>query len=137
VVLPDSNLTGAVTVALTRAGYTVQSPDTPAEGVAMLEQGFDVVVTARTGVGEGDENLYQRIGRMGSEGRRAIFLVLIGDEFRTGDGTQAWCVLADLVMKPADVAAADRFVRGVVAERKRVYKAFDEGWRRVEEQKRR
>ena len=61
--------------------------------------------------------------------------MLIGDEFRTGDGTQAWSVLADLVMKPADVGAADRYVRAIVAERRRVYQAFNEAWKRMEEAK--
>ena len=135
VVLTDRNLTGAMTVALTRAGYNVQSPETPAEGAALLDQGFDVVVTTRT-AGEGQDNIYQRIGRLTPEARRGVFLLLVGDEFRTGDGTQAWAVLADLVMKPTDVAAgAERYLRAVAGERRRVYQAFNEAWQKVEADK--
>ena len=36
--------------------------------------------------------------------RRRVFLVLVGDEFKTGDGTQAWAAMADLVVTSRDAA---------------------------------
>jgi hypothetical protein len=54
------------------------------------------------------EGLWQRCARLTPDARRRIFLVLIGDDFRTADGTQAFGALADLVINPKDAATVGR-----------------------------
>jgi len=132
VALP-TNHASAMTLVLTRLGYGVDTFDDAAEGGRLLEQGvYDVVATARAAGTLQRESLYQRIARLGGDARRRIFLVLAGDEFKTGDGAQAWACQADLVVNSKDVSSVDTVFRSVLAERNRVYQAFLEARRRFE-----
>jgi predicted Zn finger-like uncharacterized protein len=124
---------GSITLVLTRLGYGVDTFDDAAEGGRLLEQGvYDVVATARVAGNAQRESLYQRIARLGGEARRRLFLVLVGEEFKTGDGTQAWACQADLVVNSKEVSSVDSVFRSVLAERNRVYQAFNEAQRRFE-----
>ncbi len=60
-------------------------------------------------------------------------MILIGDEFKTGEGTQAFLVVADLVLHSRDAGTADQVIRSTVAERKRLYQAYDEARKRFDE----
>jgi predicted Zn finger-like uncharacterized protein len=133
IALPEKSHAGAMTLVLTRLGYQVDTFDDPAEGGRLLEQGvYDVVVTARIAGTAMKESLYQRIARLGGDARRSLFLVLVGDEFKTGDGTQAWACQADLVVNSREAAASDSVFRSVFAERNRIYQVFLEARKRFE-----
>lgn len=133
VALPDRARAGAMALPLTRLGYQVDTVDNPEEGARLLEQGvYDLVVTTRAPAAGGRESLYQRISRLSADGRRRIFLVLVGDEFKTGDGTQAWAVMADLVIAARDVPNADATLLPTLAERTRLYQVFLDARKRLE-----
>jgi predicted Zn finger-like uncharacterized protein len=134
VALPDRSLSAAITVVLTRQGYQVDTLDDWEEGARLIEQGvFNLVTTSRLAAAAGKgETLYQRINRMSPEGRRGIFVVLLGDEFKTGDGTQAWAALADLVINSRDAASADAVLRSSLSERTRLFQVFLDARRRHE-----
>jgi hypothetical protein len=131
VALPDRALAGALTQPLVQLGYVAEVLDTAEEGGRMLEDGlFDVVIASRAATVPGaPETLHQRILRLTPAARRRIFLVLAGDEFRTGDGTQAFALQADLVVNPRDAAAAEVPLLRAMAERARLYQAFSEARR--------
>jgi predicted Zn finger-like uncharacterized protein len=134
VALPDRSLAGALTQPLTRLGYTAEVLDTPEEGGRMIEEGiFEVVFAGRASAVPGhSETLYERITRLPPAARRRIFLVLVGDEYKTGDGTQAFVVQADLVVNPRDAAGVEAPLRNSMAERGRLYQAFNDAHRRHE-----
>lgn len=133
IALPEKSHAGAMTLVLSRNGFEVDTLDDAAEGGRLLEQGvYDVVVTARLAGTAMKESLYQRISRLGSEARRNVFLILVGDEFKTGDGTQAWACQADLVVNSREAASVDSVFRGAMAERNRLYKVFLEARKRFE-----
>jgi predicted Zn finger-like uncharacterized protein len=133
VALPDRTRAGAMALPLTRLGYQVDTVDNADEGARLLEQGvYDLVVTTRAPAAAGRESLNQRIGRLSAEGRRRIFLVLVGDEYKTSDGTQAWSVLADLVINARDVPNADAALLPTLAERTRLYQVFLDARKRQE-----
>jgi CheY-like chemotaxis protein len=131
--LPDAAQAAALSQTLTRQGYVVDGFDEAGEAARLLEQGvYAVVVTSKaTAVGKG-ETLLQRVARLNPEGRRRIFLVLVGDEFKTGDGTQAFAAMADLVLSGRDAAQADAPLRNTMAERARLYQMFSDARRRFE-----
>jgi predicted Zn finger-like uncharacterized protein len=133
--LSDRGVAGAITVTLTRLGHQVDNVDDPEEGSRLLEQGvYGLVVTSRAGVaGAKGENLFQRISRLSPENRRRIFLVLVGDEYKTGEGLQAWTTASDLVLNGRDAGTADAVIRGMQNERQRLYQAFLDARRRFEE----
>ncbi|HJS58159.1 MAG TPA: zinc-ribbon domain-containing protein [Vicinamibacteria bacterium] len=133
VALPDKGQAASASAMLARLGFEVETLDDASEGGRLLEQGvYDVVVTARMAAQGTRESLYQRIGRMPSEPRREMMLVIVGDEFKTGDGTQAWACLADLVVNSREVGTADSHFRSVSAERARVYQPFKEARKRLD-----
>jgi hypothetical protein len=70
---------------------------------------------------------------MPPDSRRRVFVILAGEEFKTGDGTQAWAVLADLVVAARDAAMCDNAIRTVMAERNRLFQVFIDAKRRHEE----
>lgn len=133
VALADAGPAAAIGQALGRLGYVVDTFDDSGESFRLLEQGvYAVVVTSRATAAAGKETLLQRIGRLNPEGRRRLFLVLVADEFKTGDGTQAFAAVADLVLNGRDAAGADAALRSTMAERTRLYQLFSETRRRFE-----
>lgn len=123
-----------VHAALEKLGYHVDTVDDVEEGARLLEQGaYELAVTARDTAAAGrPATLSQRILRLPPEARRRVFVVLVGDEFRSGDGTQAWSAQADLVLSTADAARAEGLVRATLAERRRLYQPFLDARRRIE-----
>jgi len=133
VALTDRAQAGAMALPLTRLGYQVDTVENAEEGARLLEQGvYDLVVATRAAAGAGRESLYQRLSRLSPEGRRRIFVVLVGDEFKTGDGTQAWAVMADVVVAGRDIPNADAVLLPALAERTRLYQVFTDARKRFE-----
>lgn len=133
--LPDRGMAGAITVTLTRLGYQVDNIEDPDEGAHLVEQGiYTLVATTRSAAaGPRGENLYQRTNRLSPDNRRRIFLALVGDEYKSGDGTQAWTTVADLVLNGRDVGNADAILHNTFAERARLYQVFLDARRRFEQ----
>ena len=133
VALADRAHAGAMTLPLTRVGYQVDTVENPDEGARLLEQGvYDLVVATRAQGAPGRESLHQRLNRLSPDGRRRIFVVLVGDEFKTGDGTQAWAVMADLVISTRDIPTADAVLLPTLAERTRLYQVYNDARKRQE-----
>ena len=133
VALTDRAQAGAMALPLTRLGYQVDTVENAEEGARLLEQGvYDLVVATRSPAAAGRESLYQRLNRLSPERRRRIFLVIVGDEFKTGEGTQAWAVIADLVIAARDIPTADSVLLPALAERTRLYQVFVDARKRFE-----
>jgi hypothetical protein len=134
VAIPDRAVAAAVTLILTRQGFGVDSLEQNEDAARVVEQGvYAVAATTRAAAAPGrTESLYQRITRLSPEQRRGIFVILVGDEFKTGDTLQAFAVVADLVLNSRDAANADNLVRAVLTERKRLYQVFLDARRRFE-----
>ena len=133
VALTDRTQAGAIALPLARQGYQVDTVDNPDEGSRLIEQGvYDLVVANRASAPAGKESLYQRMSRLSPDARRRVFLVLVGDDFKTGDGTQAWTAMADLVVHPRDLATLDAMLSKTVEERKRLYQVFLDARKRFE-----
>jgi len=120
--------------ALERLQFNVDSVDDVEEGAHLLESGvYEVAVTARTPTEPGKpETLAQRMLRLPPDARRRVFVILVGQEFRTADGTQAWAAQADLVVNPADAGRCEHVIRSTMAERKRLYQPLVDARRRIE-----
>jgi hypothetical protein len=134
VALSDRAMAEAVTAPLRHIGYEIDALDRPEEGGRLLDEGFyEVVVTNKTaGVPGKGETLYQRLIRLPPDSRRGVFLVLVGDEFKTGDGTQAFVAQADLVVG-RDGADVESVLLNTMAERTRLFQVFIDARRRFEE----
>ena len=91
------------------------------------------MITTRTAPVPGKtEMLYQRVTRLNPDARRRIFLILVGEDLKTGDGTQAFVLQADFVVNPRDAVGAEGALLNTMAERNRVYQAFLEARKRME-----
>jgi len=124
----------ALQMALEHLGFHADAVDDVEEGARLLEQGVYEVAVTSLGVAEPGrpETLAQRMLRMPLDTRRRVFVVLVGEEFRSGDGTQAWAVQADLVLHPSDTARAEHLIRATMTERKRLYQPLEDARRRIE-----
>jgi predicted Zn finger-like uncharacterized protein len=120
--------------ALERLEFHVDSVDDVEEGAHLLEQGvYEVAVTARAAPEPGKpETLAQRMLRLPPDARRRVFVILVGEEFRTADGTQAWAAQADLVVNPADAGRCEHIIRSTMTERQRLYQPLVDARRRIE-----
>jgi len=135
VALPDRGQAGNITVMLTRLGYAVDTLDDIEEGARLLDQGvFQVVVTAPVAGTGGKESLYQKALRINPEARRRLFMILVADNLKTGDGTQAWVLQADLVVSSRDAATSDAAFRNTLSERNRIYAVYFEAKKRADAQ---
>lgn len=134
VAFPDAAQSAAIGQTLTRIGYVVETIDDADEAGRQLEQGaFAVLATARMPTAPGrTESLYQRAVRLSPEARRRLFVILVGDEFKSGDSTQSFVTMADLVLHTRDAAAADGHVRAYQAARKRLFQPMEEARKRVD-----
>ncbi len=135
VAFPDPAHAAAITLTLTRLGYHVDTVENFEDGARLLDQGiYPLVVSARVAAAPGrPESLYQRMARLSPDQRRRVFVILVGDDFKSGDGTQAFLVLADVVLNTRDAGTADQLIRAAILERKRLYQVFDDARKRFEE----
>ena len=134
VAVTDTAQAQALTAPLVQIGYAIDALDRPEEGGRLLEEGFyEVVITNRqTPVPGQAESLHQRVIRLPPDARRRIFLVLLGDEFKSGDGTQAYAMQADLVIG-RDGGDLGHLLLNTMAERTRLYQVYVDAKRRLEE----
>ena len=122
-----------IQAALVNLGYTVDVVDDAEEGVRLIEQGvYELAVTSRAQGDGGKETLYQRLQRLATDYRRGVFVILVGEDFRTGDGTQAWVAQADLVVHPNDASRSEHLIRSTIQERKRLYMPLHDARKRIE-----
>jgi hypothetical protein len=75
---------------------------------------------------------FQKLSRLSPEGRRRVFVIVVGNEHKSGDGTQAFTALADLVLNPRDLGTCDNLLHATLLERQRLYQAFLDARRRIE-----
>jgi predicted Zn finger-like uncharacterized protein len=120
--------------ALEHLGFHADVVEDVEEGARLLEQGvYEVAVTSLSAAEPGrPETLAQRMFRMSLDTRRRVFVVLVSEEFRSGDGTQAWAVQADMVLHPGDMSRAEHLIRATINERKRLYQPLEDARKRVE-----
>jgi predicted Zn finger-like uncharacterized protein len=132
--IPDRSQAAAITLILTRLGYNVDSVEEHEDAARFVEQGaYAVAATTRAAAAGGrTESLYQRITRLSPDQRRRLFVILVGDEFKSGDSVQAFATVGDLVLNSRDAGGADNVLRSVMAERKRLYQVFVDARRRFE-----
>ncbi len=128
VALEDAHLASAMTNLLKQQGYAPESLNPWQEKVRLLHQGdYELMVTARSGpVLEEGKTLYKRMDHLSPEARRRTFLILIGEEFQTGDGNQAFVAAADLVVHPSGLSDVGALLARRLEERARVYRAFND-----------
>ncbi len=124
VALDDKQRAGEMTRSLMRLGYEVDIMS-DVEGVRAIETGSHVVVAMARTVAEGGAlTCYQRLFLLPSDIRRQFFLILVGDEYTTGDGVQAFVVHGDLVIASPDAGSSEVVVRERLIERSRLFRVF-------------
>lgn len=132
VALDDKRRAAEVARSISLLGYEVDIMS-DADAVRMLDQGAHmIVVMARTVAETGAFTCYQRLFVLNSDVRRSFFLVLVGDEYTTGDGTQAFVVHGDMVVASPDAGSCETVLRDRLIERFRLFRVFVESKRKNE-----
>jgi hypothetical protein len=124
VALDDTKRAGELAHSLGLLGYEIDLMS-DADAVRVLEQGAHVIVVMARTVAEGRAlTCYQRLLLLNADIRRGFFLVLVGDEYSTGDGVQAFSVLGDMVIASPDAGSCAAALRDRYIERGRLFKVF-------------
>jgi len=131
----DQGLQNAVTALLQRCGYGVETATDPQQGIQLLERNSYAVVATTSNGAQGNVSPHKRVAALAPEVRRDLFLVLLGSDFSSGDGTQAFAAMADLVLNPKDVASSEELLRSTVNERSRLFKPLQEAVVRLNRRK--
>ncbi len=132
VALDDRQRGAELAKSLSRLGYEVDIMS-DAEGVRAMELGAHTIVAMARTVAEGGAlTCYQRLFLLPSDIRRLFFLILVGDEYTTGDGVQAFVVHGDLVVASPDAGSCETVVRERLIERNRLFRVFVECKRKNE-----
>lgn len=132
VALDDKQRAGELARSIMRLGYEVDIMS-DADGVRAMELGAHTIVAmARTVAESGALTCYQRLFLLPSDIRRLFFLILVGDEYTTGDGVQAFVVHGDLVVASPDAGSCEVVIRERLIERNRLFRVFVECKRKNE-----
>lgn len=124
IALDDVELANELSRSLSVLGYEVDILS-DADAVRVLEQGVhQIVAMARTVAEGGALTCYQRLFLLNADIRRAFFLILVGDEYTTGDGVQAFVVHGDLVIASPDAGSCEAVIRERLVERNRLFRVF-------------
>ena len=124
VALDDKKRAAEIAGCLGKLGYEVDVMS-DSDGVRMLDQQAHVIVVMARTVAEGGAlTCYQRLFLLNADLRRAFFLVLLGDEYTTGDGVQAFVVHGDMVIASPDAGSCEVSLRDRLLERARLFKVF-------------
>jgi hypothetical protein len=124
IALDDKQRANEIARALAALGYECDVVS-DADGVRIVEQAAHVIVVmARTVAEEGALTCYQRLFLLNSDLRRGFFLILVGDEYTTGDGVQAFVVHGDLVIASPDAGSCEATIRERLIERTRLFRVF-------------
>ena len=124
VALDDKQCSAEIARSISLLGYEVDIMS-DADGVRTIEQGAHVIVAmARTVAESGALTCYQRLFLLNADMRRSFFLILVGDEYTTGDGVQAFVVHGDMVIATPDAGSAETIIRDRLVERARLFRVF-------------
>jgi hypothetical protein len=113
-----------IATTLQRLGFTVEFFDGAEERMLALHQGDYELVACARGNGSGERDVYRIVTRLPPDLRRRLFLVVVGEDYKTGEANQAFAAEADLVLSSKDVGACDRLVSLVIHERKRLFQTY-------------
>ena len=124
IALDDTPRANELAKSIARLGYEVDVVH-DADGVRMLDTAAHVIVAmARTVAESGAFTCYQRLFLLSSDTRRGFFLILVGDEYTTGDGMQAFVVHGDVVVASSDAGSCEVVIRERLVERTRLFRVF-------------
>lgn len=124
--IPDSPQAKHIEAILQRQGYSIDPLDQSEDQIVLLQTGaYCMVVTHRNGASAEDQkDIYRLVNALAPEVRRHLFLVLVGNEFKTGNGTQAFAAMADFVCHAQETETAENLLRSTILEKSRLYRAY-------------
>jgi hypothetical protein len=117
---------------LRRQGYEVERLDSWKEQSIELQQGQYSLVFAHQNGSPKPDGVQSLVNSLAPEVRREIFVVLVGDGFKTADGTEAFVAQADLVCRTEEIGNADAALRSTITEKHRIYRSYLEAQRKRE-----
>ncbi len=134
VALHDKSQVEAVSPVLIRLGFNVDASEGDDDAVRHVEQGVYNLLLATRSIAPADQapTFYQRLSRLSADSRRRVFVSLVGNDYRTGDGMQAFTLAADLVLNPRDLGSCGVAMREALSDRQRLYQVFLDAQRRLE-----
>ncbi len=108
-------------------GYRcISSPNTRDAIGKMRIHHFDLLILADGYDGQGliNNSVMHYLNRLSMSVRRNIFLVLIGDRFKTRDNMMAFALSANVVLNPKELNRFAPILRNAISENEKFYKVY-------------
>jgi hypothetical protein len=108
-------------------GYSVEVPSSPEDALQRLRfNPYRLVWLAEPFGQHASTAIASYLANLNMHVRRDIFVVLMGERFKTGDHWQAFVESVDLVYNPVDFACARAVIQHGLSEHARLYRVFRE-----------
>jgi DNA-binding response OmpR family regulator len=113
--------------ALEGMGYAVSIPTTPQHALHRLRFGhYQLVVLDEVFGGTSANPVVSYLAPLTMSVRREMYVVLVGERFKTADHMQAFVHSVNLVLHPADLTQLATILEGALADHERFYKVFND-----------
>jgi predicted Zn finger-like uncharacterized protein len=108
-------------------GYTVDCPLTTEHALQRLRfNQYHLIVLSDTFGGQAPNPVSCYLANLNMSTRRDIFIVLLGERFKTADQWQAFAESVNLVCHPADLPQFPALLKRALSEHERLYRVFNE-----------
>src|SRR5690606_26217350 len=112
---------------LERMGYTVDDPDTADCALQRLRfTQYRLIVLNDAFGGQAPNPVASYLANLNMSVRRDIFVVLLGERFKTADHWQAFVESVNLVCHPGDLPRLPALLKRALGEHERLYRIFNE-----------
>lgn len=127
VCMDDADTCTSIKATLEGMGYVVSTPSTPENAVRRLRfRQYSLVVLDDTFGGTSPNPVTRYLAPLNMNLRRDMFVILMGERFKTSDQLMAFANSVNLVLHPADLSQLTGILEGAKAEHERFYKVFNE-----------
>ena len=123
----DVNHSEKIKAALDELDYNVIIAENTQEAVTKMRfQNFDLVILSDLfdNITLEQSPIFEYLNHLSMSFRRKMFVVLIGDKFRTMDHMMAFTVSANLVVNGKDLEKLSNILRRAISESEKFYKVF-------------
>jgi len=112
---------------LQELGYKVDCPLTADHALQRLRfDQYHLIVLSDAFGGQASNPMTDYLANLNMSTRRDMFVVLVGERFKTADHWQAFVESVNLVCHPSELAQLPTLLRRVFSEHERLYRVFNE-----------
>ena len=123
----DEEYVMEINATLEELSYKIVSPSSIQEAMGKIRlHNFDLIMLSDGFDGQGIESnpITHYLNHISMSVRRKIFLVLLGEKFKTMDNMMAFSASSNLVVNPTDISSIGSILKRAFSDHEKFYKVF-------------